>query len=378
MQVEIQKPGREPDANLVEKPARLNALTGLRCFAALNIVFFHFGNPADFGPLAPVVNAGYLSVSFFIMLSGFVLAYNYAGRAREGKLGKVRFWKARFTRLYPVYLLSLILGWQTFMGERAAHTHLLFWLGAILTPLLLQGWIPEIATFGNTPAWTMSAEAAYYVLFPWVAAIRKPVRLAAHYWRLAAIWLLGLIPGVLYVVYNPDHIAHVDRFSAAPWLQALKFTPLPHLPSFVFGVMLAGLDESVRRSGLLRLCLGLAGFAGIYAVLGLGGRVPYALIHDGLLMPLFGCLILGLSGINPLSKFFSFPAFVFVGESSYCLYLMHFNLWTLLHQSGILPALHLDQYDPWVSYAILVGLGLLTLHLVEKPAQKVLRQWMGA
>jgi peptidoglycan/LPS O-acetylase OafA/YrhL len=378
MQVEIQKPGREPDANLVEKPARLNALTGLRCFAALNIVFFHFGNPADFGPLAPVVNAGYLSVSFFIMLSGFVLAYNYAGRAREGKLGKVRFWKARFTRLYPVYLLSLILGWQTFMGERAAHTHLLFWLGAILTPLLLQGWIPEIATFGNTPAWTMSAEAAYYVLFPWVAAIRKPVRLAAHYSRLAAIWLLGLIPGVLYVVYNPDHIAHVDRFSAAPWLQALKFTPLPHLPSFVFGVMLAGLDESVRRSGLLRLCLGLAGFAGIYAVLGLGGRVPYALIHDGLLMPLFGCLILGLSGINPLSKFFSFPAFVFVGESSYCLYLMHFNLWTLLHQSGILPALHLDQYDPWVSYAILVGLGLLTLHLVEKPAQKVLRQWMGA
>jgi peptidoglycan/LPS O-acetylase OafA/YrhL len=378
MQVEIQKPDREPDANLVQKPARLNALTGLRCFAALNIVFFHFGNPADFGPLAPVVNAGYLSVSFFIMLSGFVLAYNYAGRAREGKLDKVRFWKARFTRLYPVYLLSLILGWQTFLGERAAHTHLLFWLGAILTPLLLQGWIPEIATFGNTPAWTMSAEAAYYILFPWVAAIRKPLRLAAYFWRLGGIWLFGLIPGVLYVVLNPDHIVHVDRFSAAPWLQALKFTPIPHLPSFIFGVMLAGLDESVRRSGLLRLCLGLAGFAGIYAVLGLGGRVPYALIHDGLLMPLFGCLILGLSGINPLSKFFSFPAFVFVGESSYCLYLMHFNLWTLLHQSGILPALHLDQYDPWVSYAILVGLGLLTLHLVEKPAQKVLRQWMGA
>jgi peptidoglycan/LPS O-acetylase OafA/YrhL len=378
MQVEIQKPDREPDANLVQKPARLNALTGLRCFAALNIVFFHFGNPADFGPLAPVVNAGYLSVSFFIMLSGFVLAYNYAGRAREGKLDKVRFWKARFTRLYPVYLLSLILGWQTFLGERAAHTHLLFWLGAILTPLLLQGWIPEIATFGNTPAWTMSAEAAYYVLFPWVAAIRKPLRLAAYFWRLGGVWLFGLIPGVLYVVLNPDHIVHVDRFSAAPCLQALKFTPIPHLPSFIFGVMLAGLDESVRRTGMLRFFLGLGGFAGIYGVLFLGSRVPYALIHDGLLMPLFGCLILGLSGINPLSKFFSFPVFVFVGESSYCLYLMHFNLWTLLHQSGILPALHLDQYDPWVSYAILVGLGLLTLHVVEKPAQKVLRKWMGA
>ena len=65
------------------KPARLNALTGLRCFAALNIVFFHFSNPQWFGFMAPVVNAGFASVSFFILLSGFVLAYNYAAKARE-------------------------------------------------------------------------------------------------------------------------------------------------------------------------------------------------------------------------------------------------------------------------------------------------------
>lgn len=360
-----------------QKPARLDALTGLRCFAALNIVFFHFSNPDWFGPFSPIVNAGYLSVSFFIMLSGFVLAYNYAGRAREGKLDKVRFWKARLTRLYPVYLLSLVLGFQTFLGERAAHTHLMFWLGTILTPLLLQGWIPEIATFGNTPAWTMSAEAAYYVVFPWFAAIRPPARLAGHLWRLGGLWVLGMIPGALYVLYNPDGIAHVDRFSTGPWLQALKFTPLPHLASFVFGVMLANLDEVIERTGLLRVVLGLVGFGGIYIIL-TWGRVPYALIHDGLLMPIFGCLILGLAGVNPLSKLLGFWPFVFVGESSYCLYLMHFNLWNLLHGSGVLPALGLARFDPWLSYAILVGLGLLALHLVEKPAQKLLRRWMRA
>jgi peptidoglycan/LPS O-acetylase OafA/YrhL len=364
-----------------QKPARLDALTGLRCFAALNIVFFHFSNPDWFGPLSPVVNAGYLSVSFFIMLSGFVLAYNYAGRAQAGKddpkkLDKVRFWKARFTRLYPVYLLSLVLGYQTFFGERAAHTVGMFWLGTALTPLLLQGWIPEIATFWNTPAWTMSAEAAYYMLFPWIASVRPPQRLAGHLWRLAGLWILGMIPGALYIVFNPDDIAHVDRFSTGYWLQALKFTPLPHLPSFVFGVLLASLDEVVKRTGWLRLTLGLLGFAGIYGILVYGG-VPYALIHDGLLMPLFGCLILGLSGINPLSKLFGFRAFVFVGESSYCLYLMHFNLWNLLHASGVLPALGLARFDPWLSYAILVALGLATLHLVEKPAQRLLRHWMG-
>jgi peptidoglycan/LPS O-acetylase OafA/YrhL len=280
--------------------------------------------------------------------------------------------------LYPVYLLSLILGFQTFLGEPAAHSHQMFWAGAILTPLLLQGWIPEIATFGNTPAWTMSAEAAYYILFPWLAAMRRPEKLLGHLWRLGGLWLLGMIPGTLYVLYNPDGIAQVDRFSNGPWLQALKFTPLPHLPSFVFGVVLAGLDEYIDREGLLRVWLGLFGFAGIYAILIQGQRVPYALIHDGLLMPLFGCLILGLAGTNPLSKLFRFRAFVFVGESSYCLYLMHFNLWNLLHASNLLPALGLTRLDPWISYVILVALGLATLHLVEKPAQRVLRRWMDA
>lgn len=359
----------------IQKPKRLDALTGLRFFAALNIVFFHFSNPQWFGFMAPIVNAGYLSVSFFIMLSGFVLAYNYAGRAREGKLSKRRFWLARLTRLYPIYLVSLALGWETFLGEWAKHTHAIFWAGAILTPLLLQGWIPEIATFGNTPAWTMSAEAAYYMLFPWAAAVKQPKTRAGHYKRLGLLWALGMIPGTLYVIFNPDHIVHVDRFSTGTWLQALKFTPLPHLASFLFGVMLAGLDETIERTGWFRVALGLFGFAAIYSILAFTD-VPYGLIHDGLLMPLFGCLILSMAGVNWLSKLFGFSLFVFVGESSYCLYLMHFNLWNLVHGSGILPRLGLDRFDPWISYGILIGLALTALLLVEKPAQKWLRKWL--
>ena len=195
---------------------------------------------------------------------------------------------------------------------------------------------------------------------------------------MGGLWILALIPGTLYAIFNPDGIAQVDRFSSAPWLQALKFTPLPHLPSFIFGMVLASLDEVLPRTGWMRFALGLAGFAGIYAILIQGPRVPYAIIHDGLLMPLFGCLILSLAGTNPLSKMFGFSAFVFVGESSYCLYLMHFNLWNLLHQSGLLTRFGLAKFDPWISYVILICLGLLALHLVEKPAQKILRRLMDA
>ena len=328
--------------------------------------------------MAPVVNAGYASVSFFILLSGFVLAYNYADRARAGKLDKVRFWKARFTRLYPIYLLSILLSAGNLRGEYGAHTHAMFWAGVALTPLLLQGWIPEIATFLNTPAWTMSAECSYYVAFPWLASWKRPLTFRPYLLKMACVWFLGILPGMLYIAFNPDGIAHPDRFSTGPWLQALKYTPYTHAASFVFGVMLASVDEMVPRNGLLRLWLGLAGFAVLFGLLEMGPLIPYALIHDGLLMPLFGCIILGLAGANPLSAFFGLRPLVFVGEASYCLYLLHFTMWNLLHDSHLLDRLHLIQFDPWISYLILIAMALVALHLVEKPAQNQLRKWMGA
>ena len=362
----------------MQKPARLTALTGLRCFAAINIVFFHFSNPLWFGWFAPVVNAGYASVSFFILLSGFVLAYNYAARARTGELDRVRFWKARFTRLYPIYLLSLLLSLGMVGPERAAHTHAMFWAGMALTPLLLQGWIPEIATFLNTPAWTMSAECSYYAVFPWLASWKLPLSLKSHLGKMALVWGLGMVPGALYIAFNPDGIAHPDRWSYGKWLQALKYTPYTHLASFVFGVMLANLDEMIARASSLRLWLGLAGFGALFGLLELGPAVPYALIHDGLLMPLFGCIILGLAGQNLLATAFGLRPLVFVGEASYCLYLLHFTMWNIIHDSHVLDRVGLIRFDPWISYLILIGLALLALHLVEKPAQRQLRKWMGA
>lgn len=360
----------------MKKPARLDALTGLRTFAAVNIVLFHFSNPNWFGPLAPVVNAGYASVSFFILLSGFVLGYNYNARARAGELETTRFYEARFTRLYPIYLLSLILAFKTVPLEWGAHTHTMFWTGVALSPLLLQGWIPEIATFLNTPAWTMSSEAFYYVLFPWMARWKKPERVGPQLAKMGLVWMLGLAPGTLYVIFNPDGLAHVDRFSYGKWLQALKYTPIPHLASFVFGVLLAELDEIVPRLGTRRLIIGLFGFAMTFVILTQAHRLPYALLHDGFFMPLFGCIVLGLAGVNPLSKLFGLAPLVFVGEASYCLYLLHFNLWNLIHDSHVLDRLGLARFDPWISYLMLIGLALLALHFVEKPAQRILRGWM--
>lgn len=361
----------------MSRPVRLDALTGLRCFAAVDIVLFHFSNPQWFGPLAPVVNSGYAAVSYFILLSGFVLAYNHSPRARAGQLNKVRFWKSRFIRIYPIYLLSLLLSWDMLSTEFKAHTHGMFLAGLLLSPLLLQGWIPSIATFLNTPAWTMSCEAFYYFIFPWMAKWKKPERIAPHVVKMAGVWALGLIPGSLYLAFNPDGLAHVDRWSYGPWLDALKFTPLPHLASFVFGVMLAGLDQMIERAHPIRFFLGIFGFGAIFLLLSLGHGIPFALAHDGMLMPLFGCVVLGLAGENLLASIIGNKVLVFIGEGSYCLYLLHFNFWNMLHDSHVLDKLGLAVYDPWISYATLIALSLVALHFVEKPARKQLHNLIG-
>jgi len=254
----------------------------------------------------------------------------------------------------------------------------MFWTGVVLTPLLLQGFVPAVSTFLNTPAWTMSAEAAYYVLFPFVAKWKRPERMAPHIMKMAGVWALGLVPGALYIAFNPDGIAHPDRWSYGPWLQALKYTPYTHVFSFVFGVMLADLDRMIARTAHLRLWLGIIGFGGIYGLLSMGSLVPYAIIHDGVLMPLFGCIVLGLAGENPLAHALGIRPLVFVGEASYCLYLLHFSLWNLIHNSHVLDVLGLARFDPWISYVLLIGLAVLALYFIEKPAQRKLREWMHA
>ena len=373
------------------KPDRLDALTGLRCLAAINIVLFHFSNPQWFGFLGPVVNAGYIALGLFFQLSGFVLAYNYSSAARAGSLDKVRFWKARFTRLYPIYLLSLLMSWRMVIPEYGAHAqpvywkytaltgqHGMFWIGMVLTPLLLQGWFPTLATFLNTPAWAMPAEAFMYALFPWLARIKRPAKISSNLLLLAGIWAVGLLPGLLYMVFQPDGIAHPDRWSYGYWLWVLKYTPLPHLASFVFGILLAGLDALIPRASRLRLLLGLAGFAGVFVLLEMGPLVPYVLLHDALLMPLFGCIVLGLAGENLLARLLALRPLVFLGNASYCLYLLHFNLWNWIHDTHLPEQLGVARFDPWISYVFLLVVAVAAMLLVEKPAQRLLRSWMGA
>ena len=88
-------------------PPRLEGLTSLRFLAALQVILFHLkverivsGGPWWYQNFAGI---GYIGVNFFFVLSGFILVYTYAAN----HVDPGRFWKARFARVYPAYILSL-------------------------------------------------------------------------------------------------------------------------------------------------------------------------------------------------------------------------------------------------------------------------------
>src|SRR3954469_25768741 len=90
----------------------LSVLTSLRFVAAAMVVIFHCGgdfiNARVFGDF---FQNGYAAVSFFFVLSGFILTYAHLNEAMTETAPhfRNRFWISRVARIYPVYLIALLI-----------------------------------------------------------------------------------------------------------------------------------------------------------------------------------------------------------------------------------------------------------------------------
>jgi peptidoglycan/LPS O-acetylase OafA/YrhL len=360
----------------VARPARkpqLPALTGIRTLLAFNIVLFHF-TPPHLGLLRPFVENGFVFVNVFFLISGYILTYNYSDRGAS--LDKRAFWLARFSRLYPVYLLVLIISMKMVQLEWHARPQGQFWAGMILTPLLLQGLSPTLATFWNTVAWTLSAEFVLYAAFPWLIRIpwpRKPSRLI---FLILLFWIGNMIPAQLYLHLNPSNLpTPITRYSSSTMLRFLKYTPLPYACTFLAGIALARLQLVTTITQRQRFAIAAASLAALGVFFyRISPHVPYLIMHGGLLLPLFASMIFGLSGPHPISSIFAWKPILLIGESSYCLYLLHFNVFILLHLYHIPERLHVAAFDPWISYVVIIALALVVYRFFENPARKAILQ----
>ena len=162
----------------------LNALTGLRFLAALAVFVHHLR--AVYPSLAVGVPIGDYAVSFFFVLSGFILTYVYAGKLTRRTIGA--FYIRRFARIWPLHLVTLLIAISISFGFR--HT---LKIPALLFSnlFLVQTWIPRynyIFSF-NAVSWSISTEMFFYAMFPFLI-LGGPKKFAAKF---AGIFALTVV-----------------------------------------------------------------------------------------------------------------------------------------------------------------------------------------
>lgn len=168
---------------------KLNQLTTTRFIAAILIVFYHFGSDTYshfYEPIQTIIKRANLGVSFFFILSGFVMIIAYSKKNIVFK----EYYLNRFARIYPSYLLALLL---TIGYHIARHTNLDI-KECVLGVLGLQAWIPQYATTLNFTGWSLSVEIFFYALFPFLLKyIYQQYTLKKVSYIIVLIWVISQI-----------------------------------------------------------------------------------------------------------------------------------------------------------------------------------------
>lgn len=370
---------------------RSDALTGIRLPAALAIFFLHFGGPlVAWGPawLERLRTAGYVWTSFFFVLSGFLLSRAYLPRLASGRMTPREFWARRVARIYPgaivafltlVPLLLLPSLRTAFFGPASG---LVIAITGAAQLLLVQAWHPGLAATWNVPAWSMSVVAFAYLLFPWFALrlARGRPRLRRLGILLALVWGTALIAPFLYLLLRPDGASQVTGADTQLfWLRVLKFNPLLRLPEYLFGMVLGRFDSLRRERAAARPVFGavlsLGALGVICAAMLTADALPYPLLHNGLLLPAFGALLIGLSeGGGPLAWLLARRPVVRVAETSFSIYVFQWPLmvWLTL---GLGPHLSSESLAfRAVALVALIALSLTSYRLLERPAERWMRR----
>jgi len=379
------------------------SLTSLRFFAAMHVLAFH--NHLDAlvnfpGGIRNIIRTGYVSVSLFFVLSGFILAYTYLGDREDASFDRRSFWVARLARIYPVYLLGLFLAapfvlWAHFNSDRPTWSALKILVMGGSCCTLMQSWIPPLAVAWNAPGWSLSAEAFFYLLFPFVSPLIWRWNQRQTMIALAGLWLFSLGSPML------CWFAPIPGFSDCPatvapssgWLAKLvAFNPLLRFPEFLLGIALSRLFILKRQSALSRPpakkhFLSSVALIGIVSLLSCSSWIPYPFLHNGLLDMLFAMLIYGLANMESrsvfsgtLGRWLSNPIFVLLGEASYAVYILHVPLRNWMYQ--VLEWLNQNMQPSmalFVAYTLItLGASILVFKMIEEPARRIIRHRLTA
>lgn len=385
----------------------IDALTGLRFVAAFTIALGHY--------YEPWLEVSGIGMPLFFTLSGFIIHYVYsASFAGDWRAATREFAVARFSRIYPLYLVLLFYYLvRTDMGSTLAKADN---LPAALA-YLLGYWTWWPFTVAGHPlldwhyhiSWSISTELFFYVAYALVLYriagirdIRVCLGALAGFCAAAYLFFYGLFLTresweAAGLAYFPQFTPFASNFGESFYRWLLYFSPYTRVFEFIGGVLTAQAFLLVRGHPALRAkfhagalaWLATAVMLGLWAAFFYNGmRNPWlspgntslaaflvSLHMNFLLAPPCYALIFALAlGGSVASRALAARIPRLLGDVSYSTYLSHIMAERVLVHlrleiGGVLP--HLIAI-----FAAIYALSWLLYRVVEVPAKRLLRQML--
>jgi len=353
-------------------PTRLPTLTGMRFVAAAMVFFFHafpenlFASPdAQSTYTAIFYHGGWAGVSFFFILSGFVLTWVVKPNERT-----TSFYRRRLLKVYPNHIVTFIAAFLlvTFMTNMSVRPG-----PATANFFLLHSWFPSmnVRISLNDVTWSLSCEVLYYLAFPLLYLLIRRIRPERLWGWAAGVAAVAMVVVPLVATRLPmDGVIPPLGLSEAQFWFILQFPPV-RLLEFVFGILLARIVMTGQR-----LPLGFGGAVALavaaYAIAPL--FPPVFNVGAVLFVPLGLVVAAGaVADVEQRRTWLSTRTMVWLGEISFAFYLWHRLVLIYGHK-------WFGEGETWSTpvvlgmLALLFGVSLLlawwTYTLVERPIMR--------
>lgn len=350
--------------------SKLDSLTSLRAFAALLVVLQH---TVGFEALSKIPMVGRFpwdhGVSFFFVLSGFILTYVYQG-LKPNKW--YDFFVARIARVLPAHLFALCVGFVLGQYILESKTTLL------LNVLMVHSWIPVSSVYFsyNGVSWSIATEMGFYLLFPFlILGFRQ-----SWWWKLIGVMVV-LASVLTFCVMGNIPGSSPDNANSITYHGLVYISPFARLFEFFTG-MLTGLFFLQREVSnpnkflwtvleiVTPFVAAMNSLCGIALMMTPWPAVNEYLMHSGSVFTLALVILVYSFQKGFVSSFLSKPVFVFLGEISFSVYLLHVILYWFIYRT----------FPEWgagtrhlVFWPSLLVLSSFSFFFIEHPLRKLLR-----
>lgn len=295
----------------------LHQLTALRFFAAFAVFLSHLGflkdqeNPLN--ELANTVfNEGYSGVTFFFVLSGFILSHTYQDRLSTKNISRKKFYLLRLARIYPLHILTATPFIIYALYEMGAST----FLKIVLNISLLQSWVPrgDFYFSFNSVSWSLSNEIFFYSCFIFLVTLSTKALE-----RLTLVWLAAIVCAAVLGIYVGYSSWSDGRIHYLAYI-----SPVTRLLDFMVGMLIYRIVSNHPGSGNNAHEIVSVGMLIAAMYLYSTSQVPDVLRSQLLYLPIMAYIVWAFSEGNGLiSRAIKHPSVVLLGDASFALYMIH-------------------------------------------------------